>query len=140
MKLKINHDSSEDVRIIGKFFTAFGVILIIAGIIWAIAGGNNYGGGGALPGIFLAVLGIPSAFIGSFIKGASVVVRASETYLHLNNDVRLDGTKSKSVSEILSSWSVTESVKDNGFNSNRDAIERSIKNDPEATEYHPNKL
>lgn len=139
MKSKINHDTSEDVRVIGKLFTTFGVIIIIAGIIWALAGGNNYGGGGALPGVFLAISGIPLAFFGSFIKGASLVVRASETYLHLNNDVRLDGAKTKPVSEIISSWSATGGITDNGSNSGIDAAERNIKNDPEATEYRPKK-
>ena len=138
MKQMINHDSSENIRLIGSLFSGFGIIMILAGIIWAIAGANQYDGT-AIPGLALAVLGVPSAFFGSFIKGSSVVVRAAETYLHLHGDEKPKTASTKTVSEIISSWATPVNNSPTPRNE-RDKADYEIKNDPVAEEYRPTGL
>lgn len=81
MKPQIIHKSSKSVETVGTVLLVYGALLTLAGVIIAFA--LEYQ---SWPGLLVAGYGISSVLIGVVVKGASLIVRASETYLYDEED------------------------------------------------------
>ena len=81
MTPKIIHASSDAIAKIGKAFSIFAFISLIAGIIWAASTSDD-----PSLGIALAISAVPLFFLGLLISNAAPIVRAAETYLYKEDD------------------------------------------------------
>lgn len=81
MKPKIIHKSSRGVETVGAAILVYGAMLTLAGAIIVFSSGHQ-----AWPGLIVAGYGISSMLLGLVVKGASLIIRASETYLYNEED------------------------------------------------------
>lgn len=81
------HSSSHAIEVVGKASIVIGCVFLLAGIIWLlISTGWRYEGAPWEVPFVISCVGLSDIIIGVFIKGSSVVVRASETFLYDRND------------------------------------------------------
>ena len=91
------HSASDSVRGIGTFFVVLSIIGILVCFIWAIilAADNDPVAAPLLSGLGCVF----SLFVGLLINHASTIVRASETYLFLQNDLMDQGEQDRQIRE-----------------------------------------